>query len=281
MFRKEQDIILLRNVAALYNLLFTFPYKEYYKLIYALPILCYIIGVTCFIETYFLLFSYNGSAPLQLIIPFAGILTVILFNFVTIKDLFFQGKAWKELFTNFEKFDSNIAQVTNIKSTISSSYYLKFILLNLIHFVINIALEMLVHQYTSVAINVTGASYSVLVQIHKLGSIMILQDLLKVLSKRFDCLKRQIKQEYLSRAIIKTNWNGHHLKALYSLLSDNVEILNVLFGQRILLIITGAFFSILNIFQFVVAELPKGTGIVLVSLLFQLFKTTVYLVSIK
>lgn len=244
---RKSDNVLFKNVYNFYNYFAFFTITNRKKLMLIIPV--YLVLLVSFVmvntsSTQIFEYSY-----VSLIIYICYLATLILFSLVCLKNVCFgHGKLWNILFSNIEEFDSTMGGQTISFEKSLLKYYSKYILSNSVFSIFfsclyyDIVKSLNIHLYLAIIFG-----YLVFNQV--MITISYLQDIFKILEKRYEFLICKIREVYSSINEVEVVWNGQQFRRRYLLLHTNIHKINEIFGQRILLIIAMAMFYLLTMCQ--------------------------------
>lgn len=249
--QRRSDIALVSSVILFFSRFGTFPPMSkkpsiltWLLAIFSLGFSLYIIKVYVIDDIIALKFTTTGT-----ILYSSSTLTIIGFNFLCIKTLWFNAAAWEDLMKSIHEFDFSMEGYrTHVEENVLL-YYTKIIIFNIGNFTIYILLLLAIKQQFSYTLLICYV-YALLSNVQIFVSTLILWDLLCVIYKRYNFLEEKIKEIYQSHNYSDIFWNRRQFKVLFYLLTDMVAKINLLFGQRILMMFILTFFNALSIFQY-------------------------------
>lgn len=272
---KKRDIVLFKKVAHFYSYLGNFPYIQ--KKNKLLLVAYYIIAITCFLKV---LVNLNliFSSKIGLVICASFLFLNVVFSLLCLRNVFVHETLWNNLFTDVDTFDFIVKEEKVSLTETVYKFYLKFAIVTVGFFsmyILTFALHNRDNHY-----KIIGASYYFLVNMQLTITTISIDKLLMIIGKRFDLLKRILRETYIFREPNKDIRNKQQLITLYLLLMNMVKKTNGIFGQKILIILFSAFLCVILCFHFITYEhLEGGSSMSSKYLPAATFMTTIYVVS--
>lgn len=254
--KKRSDVALLRQVVRFFSFIGTFPcIQKYIKLILILIIPYHIVGILCLYNIFSDFFSRFDLVSIGFFIHAGTVSAIVAFNLLCWKDVQRNnGVLWKDFFKYVEAFDLAMeGQRANVETVYK--YYSRIVLMNICYVIIYVLIYFsTIIQFDSQ--RVIGLTYIYFVSSQILVTTIVLENIFKMIEKRYELFKWKIREVYLSVNTVRKFWDGQQLKALYLVLNNMVKKINVLFGQRILVLLILTFLDVLGVFQYLVLEFP-------------------------
>lgn len=255
--KRISDIALIRSVISLYNIIGTFPpilkKPAILTSIFTVVLLVLSLVVTkVFISDIFMVFTFT---PTAITLYIGATLTVIAFNFLCLKNLWFYPVAWSDLFELIEEFDINMEKYKVHLKENALLYYIKIITCNIGNLLLYMLLTFSVKLDFDYKIMIYYG-YSLFANMQIFSSILILWDLLRIICKRYKIIEKLITNTYQTPTVSNISWNRYQFKVLVSLLNDMVTTIDQFFGPRILLMLMLTIFNVLNVFQYLFLDFP-------------------------
>lgn len=258
---KERDIKLFKNIVHFYNFTGTFPCVSIYKKM--LLIAYYFIGLLYFLKKTITHLRVLDLTALGLTIYAVNVALFVAFSLSCLHSAVSGAILWDNFFSTVDEFDS-IINIQNIylEETVSR-YYFSFIVTNAIYgglFCLVLSTFAISVDYQSAI----GGLYFFITNIQMLLTILALAKVFAILEKRYECLKRKLRQTYLFMNKSGKFFNGRPLNASYSILVNMFNIANKIFGQRILVIMAITFLHVLTCFHYVFCEDSSNANVIAV-----------------
>lgn len=248
--KKTRDICLLKNLVHINSFTTTFAYCN--KLIFYILVLPYTaLTCMCLVRVYIYHIEGYFVTPVEVVCSIGSSSANICFSALCLIQLSSHKTFWQIFFKNMHKFDLKATSNNRFHYESCVLYYVKFIVLNMIY------ITLFILKYigaTAVNKNFFAFIYRYFINSQILISMFVLRHIFKILEKRFKYYEVEIRNTYSSIPSLWFRNSSSRLKRLYLYLNTEVKIINVLFGQRILFVLSIACFHVLGVFQNVIVK---------------------------
>lgn len=245
--RKEIDVIILKHALSVFRFTGIFPLMG--RCLKFLLMTSNMTGIICFL-TWDFLYRYSLSTTGLLLNRFE-LMVLVIFNVLCLKDIFTTKTLWNSFLSDVEAFDYEIMDQNFNRGENVFRYHIKCALgpiLCSIFYTYDIVSFGIIKKYFRL-ISTTYFHYMLL---QMFVTILVLQLIFTILSKRYEFLKRKTITIYQSSE--QTFGSATKLKNAHFLLTNISTTVNKLFGSKILIILSTAFLDVIAGFQMVMLE---------------------------
>lgn len=203
------------------------------------------VGMVCHLRIAIYLF-FTSTMP-QIIIDCGLQLMFLLFTFVSFKYAFSHGKLWIDFFTKIEEFDGTMEGHRVILEENVYTFLLKFLICHSFYVITDGMLYLSMKRY-GFFVRTANGIYCHLRNYQIIMTVLVLENISKMLQRRYEFLKLKTVEVFMSPYNKNKFWNGQLLKLSHLRLVSVVNIVNQIFGLKILLLLSVSFLQILNAF---------------------------------
>lgn len=254
--KKTEDVSLIKHVLGIFNCIGVSSSGNKYFIVL---ITFYVIGIAFYAKKYADFdFEYTLSNTARLLDILYLILTIV-FSLTCLMEFWTHEALWNTFFLNMENFDCKLGRRWSIIEKSVCNCYLTLCLGSALILILCILEYSESDFHVCLVLNSISCDY--VIQLQMFVSTFVLKEILSVIEKRFEILKRKTVENFVPRHIGQTFWNGIELKESHLIMINITKIVDKLFRQRILLLLIATFIVVLDGFQFLVLEnLPQSVS---------------------
>lgn len=245
---QKDDATILQNVIHFNSFVGTFPLIQKYKII--ILITCHLIGFGCFSKAHTDFFQTTSLSFIGVFLYTQSLLAMVLFSLVCLKNTCSHETLWKEFFTIIKECDIKMGRI--VEENVYKCYS-KFVLGNMFYAVLHIFSYVCSVEGINLILLIS-MSYVFIMSLQVLITTLILDMIFSMLEKRYELLRRKTSEVLLFLNKDKTYWCSLKLKDYHLLLTNVTQVVNKLFGSKMLLLLILLFSNILGGFQYGVLE---------------------------